>query len=59
MFGFVGVFGMTTAVLVLGACVVVFFGIETRNRSLEDIESKELGEPRDMHGLQHSTELRG
>jgi MFS transporter, putative metabolite:H+ symporter len=29
---------MTTAVLLAGACVVFFLGIETRNRSLEDIE---------------------
>jgi putative MFS transporter len=45
MFGFLGVFGMTTAVLVVGACVVMIFGIETRNRSLEDIEAQELGGP--------------
>jgi len=37
-FGFFGVFAMTTAVLLAGACVVFFLGIETRNRSLEDIE---------------------
>jgi putative MFS transporter len=41
--GFLGVFGMTTAVLVAGACVVLVFGIETRNRSLEDIEAAEFG----------------
>ncbi len=38
MFGFFGVFAMTTAVLLVGACVVFFLDIETRNRSLEDIE---------------------
>ncbi|QGZ59645.1 MFS transporter [Paraburkholderia acidiphila] len=38
-FGFFGVFAMTTAVLLAGACVVFFLGIETRNRSLEDIEA--------------------
>lgn len=38
--GFVGVFGMTTAVLALGALVVIVFGIETRNRSLEDISEQ-------------------
>ncbi|MEX3940062.1 MFS transporter [Paraburkholderia sp. BR10937] len=38
-FGFIGVFAMTTAVLLAGACVVFFLGIETRNRSLEDIEA--------------------
>lgn len=37
-FGFFGVFAMTTIVLLAGACVVFFLGIETRNRSLEDIE---------------------
>src|ERR1700754_1242662 len=36
--GFLGVFAMTTTVLLIGACVVFFLGIETRNRSLEDIE---------------------
>jgi putative MFS transporter len=41
--GFLGVFGMTTAVLVAGACVVLVFGVETRGRSLEDIEAGELG----------------
>lgn len=39
MFGFFGVFAMTTGVLLVGACVVFFLGIETRNRSLEDIEA--------------------
>jgi len=29
--------------LLVGACVVFFFGIETRNRSLEEIEADELG----------------
>lgn len=40
-FGFLGVFAMTTTVLLIGACVVFFLGIETRNRSLEDIEASE------------------
>jgi len=43
LFGVGGVFAMTTAVLVIGAGVVLIFGIETRNRSLEDIEAQELG----------------
>jgi putative MFS transporter len=59
MFGFTGVFGMTTVVLAVGACLVLFFGIETRNRSLEDIEAEELGKPHDVHGLQQPTEVRG
>jgi putative MFS transporter len=35
---------MTTAVLLAGACVVFFLGIETRNRSLEDIEASGSGQ---------------
>ena len=41
-FGFAGVFGTTTAVLVIGALAVIFMGINTRNRSLEDITAEEL-----------------
>jgi len=40
--GFAGVFGMTTAVLLLGAAAVTFMGIPTRGRSLEDIAAAEL-----------------
>jgi putative MFS transporter len=40
--GFAGVFGMTTAVLLLGAAAVTFMGIPTRGRSLEDIAAGEL-----------------
>ncbi|KLN56569.1 MFS transporter [Variovorax paradoxus] len=40
--GFAGVFGMTTAVLLLGAAAVTFMGIPTRGRSLEDIAASEL-----------------
>jgi MFS transporter, putative metabolite:H+ symporter len=58
-FGFVGVFGMTTAVLVVGAAIVFCLGIETRNRSLEDIEKQELGAKRGVSGLRGSTELHG
>lgn len=36
-FGFAGVFGTTTAVLLLGAAVVVTMGVPTRGRSLEEI----------------------
>ena len=42
LFGFAGVFGMTTAVLLAGASAVLFLGIRTRNRSLEDIAAEEL-----------------
>jgi hypothetical protein len=33
---------MTTAVLLAGASTVLFMGIRTRNRSLEDIAAEEL-----------------
>ncbi|WLA86604.1 MFS transporter [Bradyrhizobium elkanii] len=39
-FGFAGVFGVTTSVLVIGALTVVLMGVPTRGRSLEDIASK-------------------
>ncbi len=41
-FGFAGVFGTTTAVLLIGALAVMVMGINTRNRSLEDITAEEL-----------------
>jgi putative MFS transporter len=40
--GFPGVFGMTTAVLLLGALSVLTLGIQTKGRSLEEIESTEF-----------------
>ena len=42
IFGFAGVFGMTTIVLFVGAAAVVFLGINTRNRSLEEITAEEF-----------------
>jgi putative MFS transporter len=56
--GFLGVFAMTTTVLLIGACVVFFLGIETRNRSLEDIEVESAEAAPDLHSL-NSTEMRG
>lgn len=41
-FGFAGVFGTTTAVLLLGAFAVMFMGVKTRNRPLEDITAEAL-----------------
>lgn len=41
-FGFAGVFGATTVVLLTGACAVLFMGVSTRNRSLEEIAAAEL-----------------
>ncbi|SIT49757.1 Major facilitator superfamily MFS_1 [Paraburkholderia piptadeniae] len=40
-FGFAGVFGVTTVVLLLGAISVVMMGVPTRGRSLEDIAAGE------------------
>jgi putative MFS transporter len=58
-FGFAGVFGMTTAVLVVGAAIVFFLGIETRNRSLEDIEKHELAAKPDLDELRGSRRIHG
>ncbi|HEY4298204.1 MAG TPA: MFS transporter [Paraburkholderia sp.] len=57
--GFLGVFAMTTTVLLVGACVVFFLGIETLNRSLEDIEVDGAEPAPDLHGQFNSTEARG
>jgi MFS transporter, putative metabolite:H+ symporter len=59
LFGFLGVFAMTTTVLVIGACVVFFLGIETRNRSLEDIEASELEPAHDASGQLKSPRMQG
>ena len=40
-FGFVGVFGVTTGVLLVGAVAVVWMGVPTRGRSLEEIAAGE------------------
>ena len=40
-FGFAGVFGVTTTVLLLGAVTVVLMGVPTRGRSLEEIAAGE------------------
>jgi MFS transporter, putative metabolite:H+ symporter len=42
-FGFAGVFGTTTSVLLIGAVAVVLMGVPTRGRSLEDIAAGEIG----------------
>jgi putative MFS transporter len=39
-FGFAGVFGVTTSVLLIGALTVVLMGVPPRGRSLEEIASK-------------------
>jgi len=43
-FGFAGVFGVTTLVLLAGAMVVVIFGVRTDGRSLEAIAAGELAD---------------
>jgi putative MFS transporter len=40
-FGFTGVFGVTTSVLLIGALTVVLMGVPTRGRSLEEIAASE------------------
>lgn len=40
-FGFAGVFGVTTTVLLVGALTVVLMGVPTRGRSLEEIAASE------------------
>jgi putative MFS transporter len=42
LFGFAGVFGMTTAALALGALAILVFGVNTKGRSLEEITAEEL-----------------
>jgi MFS transporter, putative metabolite:H+ symporter len=41
-FGFAGVFGTTTVVLLVGALSVMVMGVSTRNRPLEEITAAEL-----------------
>jgi putative MFS transporter len=43
-FGFAGVFGVTTLVLLVGAVVVLVFGIRTDGRSLEAIAAGEFAD---------------
>lgn len=40
--GLFGVFGMTTTILILGALAVIFLGVPTKGRSLEEIEDAEF-----------------
>lgn len=42
-YGFPGVFGVTTVILLLGASSVFFLGVPTLNRSLEAIATEEVG----------------
>jgi hypothetical protein len=42
LFGFAGVFGATTLVLLVGALAVLLMGVPTRGRSLEDIAAEQV-----------------
>ena len=48
-FGFAGVFGATTVVLLAGALAVMLMGVSTRNRSLEEITAEELAPEAPAH----------
>ncbi|WP_317928452.1 MFS transporter [Halioxenophilus sp. WMMB6] len=43
LWGFFGIFGITTIVLVSGALAVMLLGINTRGISLEELEQRQLG----------------
>jgi MFS transporter, putative metabolite:H+ symporter len=53
--GFAGVFGMTTGVLLVGALSVLFLGIPTKGRSLEEIEADELSHDQKAMALSEQT----
>ncbi len=42
LYGFAGVFGMTTALLTIGALAILLFGPKTLGKPLEEIEQEEL-----------------
>ncbi|HEY2022632.1 MFS transporter [Paraburkholderia sp.] len=43
LWGFAGVFGMTTGILLIGAFAVIFLGVSTHGRTLEEIAETEYG----------------
>jgi len=43
------VFGMTTAVLLLGSAAVLVFGVRTKGRSLEEITAGEVSQGQSAH----------
>jgi putative MFS transporter len=45
LWGFPGVFGMTTAMLAMGALAVLFLGVSTTGRTLEEITEAEIAGP--------------
>jgi putative MFS transporter len=43
IWGFAGVFGMTTVILLIGALAVIFLGVSTSGKTLEEISADEYG----------------
>ncbi|MEA3087136.1 MAG: transporter, putative metabolite:H+ symporter, partial [Paraburkholderia sp.] len=43
LWGFAGVFGMTTVILLVGALAVIFLGVSTTGKTLEEISEAEYG----------------
>ncbi|WP_330555590.1 MFS transporter [Burkholderia multivorans] len=43
LWGFAGVFGMTTTILLIGALAVIFLGVSTTGKTLEEITEAEYG----------------
>ena len=43
LWGFAGVFGMTTVILLIGALAVIFLGVSTSGKTLEEITADEYG----------------
>jgi putative MFS transporter len=50
IWGFAGVFGMTTVILLIGALAVVFLGVSTSGKTLEEITADEYGDGRNHGG---------
>ncbi|MFM0009580.1 MFS transporter [Paraburkholderia sediminicola] len=46
LWGFAGVFGMTTVILLIGALAVIFLGVSTTGKTLEEISEAEYGSMR-------------
>ncbi|SDV48826.1 MFS transporter [Chitinasiproducens palmae] len=44
IWGFAGVFGITTAILLFGALAVIFLGVSTSGKTLEEITAEEYGD---------------
>ncbi|MEX4005144.1 MFS transporter [Paraburkholderia sp. EG285A] len=53
IWGFAGVFGMTTVMLAIGALAVIILGVSTKGRTLEEIAAEEYG----VHGQDSQSSL--